>query len=166
MKNINRDLLIRNIISAILFVALILITVLHLKKMKEMKTIYGIDLTFAQSLKAGILHNSFIPQLLIISAFLGSFSKKKIGWLLIVIPFYFAFFDLLIVDIPNNYQEIIGYFLLLIPLATVLAINWKQIRKSYDAMKRQLTLNLIAILFALLFTCLKGYLFLHPDLPM
>lgn len=158
MKNINRDLLIRNIISVILFVVLILMTILHLKEMKEMQTIYGIDLSFSQSLKARILHNSFIPQLLIISAFLGSFSKKKIGWLLIVIPFYFAFFDLLIVDIPNNYQEIKGYSLLLIPLTFVSAINWKPIRKSYDAMNGQLTLNLIAILIALLFTCLKGYL--------
>ena len=158
MKNINRDQLIRNIISAILFVVLILMTVLHLKEMKEMKTIYGIDLSFSQSLKARILHNSFIPQLLIISAFLGSFSKKKIGWLFIIIPFYFTFFDLLIVDIPNNYQEIKGYLLLLIPLAFVSALNWKQIRRSYDAMKGQLTLNLIAILIALLFTCLKGYL--------
>lgn len=154
----------RVIIGLILLSLLIINMVGIIRGVINYRDNYDFELSFMQTLKTLYYAQSFIGVLLLVTAIIGYFIPRSVGWILVIVLFYYYTFSVLYIHLPRYDNRIIDYMMAIIPIIPIVILNLKTLRNNYK-LKGKLTLfyNLISIVLALSIVFIRGYLFINYD---
>ncbi len=133
---------------------------------QELKFHHGIDMHFANIIKAAFLYsNYFVVFALLVFSLIVFFIHNVIGWIVISNMFYYMVFNIFFIVNPMSSNTLLGYLFIFFFLCLIVLLNLKSVRLKYKVINYNIvTINLITVFTGLLFVYLNGFIHLNYNL--